>query len=257
MFRVTGKRTDTPNSNRVGIVNGGIGMFIEVKDLCKTYKTEATEFTALDKVNLSIEKGEICVILGPSGSGKSTLLNIIGGIDEASSGTIVSDGVEVTSLKGEKLTNYRREKVGFIFQFYNLIPNLTVYENIEAVKNISKNPLDIDELLAEVGLLEFKNRYPRELSGGQQQRVSIVRALVKNPSLLLCDEPTGALDFKGSRDILKLICEVNKRYGTTVLIITHNNAIAGIANRIVRLRGGEITENALNNKIIEAEMVEW
>ena len=232
-------------------------MFIEVRDLCKTYKTEATEFTALDKVNLSIEKGEICVILGPSGSGKSTLLNIIGGIDEASSGTIVCDGVEVTSLKGEKLTNYRRERVGFIFQFYNLIPNLTVYENIEAVKNISKNSLDIDELLAEVGLLEFKNRYPRELSGGQQQRVSIVRALVKNPSLLLCDEPTGALDFKGSRDILKLICEVNKRYGTTVLIITHNNAISGIANRIVRLRGGEITENTLNNNIIEAEMVEW
>lgn len=232
-------------------------MFIEVRDLCKTYKTEATEFTALDKVNLSIEKGEICVILGPSGSGKSTLLNIIGGIDEASSGTIVCDGVEVTSLKGEKLTNYRRERVGFIFQFYNLIPNLTVYENIEAVKNISKNSLDIDELLEEVGLLEFKNRYPRELSGGQQQRVSIVRALVKNPSLLLCDEPTGALDFKGSRDILKLICEVNKRYGTTVLIITHNNAISGIANRIVRLRGGEITENTLNNNIIEAEMVEW
>ena len=232
-------------------------MFIEVKDLCKTYKTEATEFTALDKVNISIEKGEICVILGPSGSGKSTLLNIIGGIDDASSGTIVSDGVEVTSLKGERLTNYRREKVGFIFQFYNLIPNLTVYENIEAVKNISKNSLDIDELLAEVGLLEYKNRYPRELSGGQQQRVSIVRALVKNPSLLLCDEPTGALDFKGSRDILKLICEVNKRYGTTVLIITHNNAISGIANRIVRLRGGVITENVLNNKIIEAEMVEW
>ena len=232
-------------------------MFIEVKDLCKTYKTEATEFTALDKVNLDIEKGEICVILGPSGSGKSTLLNIIGGIDDASSGTIVSDGVEVTSLKGERLTNYRREKVGFIFQFYNLIPNLTVYENIEAVKNISKNSLDIDELLAEVGLLEYKNRYPRELSGGQQQRVSIVRALVKNPSLLLCDEPTGALDFKGSRDILKLICEVNKRYGTTVLIITHNNAISGIANRIVRLRGGVITENVLNNKIIEAEMVEW
>ena len=232
-------------------------MFIEVRDLCKTYKTEATEFTALDKVNLSIEKGEICVILGPSGSGKSTLLNIIGGIDDASSGTIVCDGVEVTSLKGEKLTNYRREKVGFIFQFYNLIPNLTVYENIEAVKNISKNSLDIDELLAEVGLLEYKNRYPRELSGGQQQRVSIVRALVKNPSLLLCDEPTGALDFKGSRDILKLICEVNKRYGTTVLIITHNNAISGIANRVVRLRGGVITENALNNNIIEAEMVEW
>ena len=232
-------------------------MFIEVNDLCKTYKTEATEFTALDKVNLSIEKGGICVILGPSGSGKSTLLNIIGGIDDASSGTIVCDGVEVTSLKGEKLTNYRREKVGFIFQFYNLIPNLTVYENIEAVKNISKNSLDIDELLAEVGLLEYKNRYPRELSGGQQQRVSIVRALVKNPSLLLCDEPTGALDFKGSRDILKLICEVNKRYGTTVLIITHNNAISGIANRIVRLRGGVITENALNNNIIEAEMVEW
>ncbi len=232
-------------------------MFIEVNDLCKTYKTEATEFTALDKVNLSIEKGEICVILGPSGSGKSTLLNIIGGIDDASSGTIVCDGVEVTSLKGEKLTNYRREKVGFIFQFYNLIPNLTVYENIEAVKNISKNSLDIDELLAEVGLLEYKNRYPRELSGGQQQRVSIVRALVKNPSLLLCDEPTGALDFKGSRDILKLICEVNKRYGTTVLIITHNNAISGIANRVVRLRGGVITENALNNNIIEAEMVEW
>lgn len=232
-------------------------MFIEVKNLQKIYKTEATEFVALNAINLGIEKGEICVILGPSGSGKSTLLNIIGGIDEASGGTIISDGIEVTSLKDSKLTNYRREKVGFIFQFYNLIPNLTVYENIEVVKNISKNPLDINELLESVGLLEFKNRYPRELSGGQQQRVSIVRALVKNPSLLLCDEPTGALDFKGSKDILKLICYVNQKYGTTVLIITHNNAIAGIANRIVRLRGGELTDNHMNNDIISAELVEW
>jgi putative ABC transport system ATP-binding protein len=232
-------------------------MFIEVKDLQKIYKTEATEFVALNDINLGIEKGEICVILGPSGSGKSTLLNIIGGIDDASGGSVTADGIEVTSLNDSKLTNYRREKVGFIFQFYNLIPNLTVYENIEVVQNVSKNPLDIDELLDNVGLLEFKNRYPRELSGGQQQRVSIVRALVKNPSLLLCDEPTGALDFKGSKDILKLICEVNKKYGTTVLIITHNNAIAGIANRIVKLRGGELTENHMNNEIISAEMVEW
>ena len=232
-------------------------MFIEVKNLQKIYKTEATEYVALNAINLGIEKGEICVILGPSGSGKSTLLNIIGGIDEASGGTIISDGIEVTSLKDSKLTNYRREKVGFIFQFYNLIPNLTVYENIEVVKNISKNPLDINELLESVGLLEFKNRYPRELSGGQQQRVSIVRALVKNPSLLLCDEPTGALDFKGSKDILKLICDVNQKYGTTVLIITHNNAIAGIANRIIRLRGGELTDNHMNNDIISAELVEW
>jgi putative ABC transport system ATP-binding protein len=232
-------------------------MFIRTENLWKTYDTGPVRFDALKNINLEIAKGEICVILGPSGSGKSTLLNIIGGIDHADRGRIFIDGMELTSLDSHELTRYRREKAGFIFQFYNLIPNLTVYENIEVVKSISKHPLDIEKLLSIVDMKEYKKRFPRELSGGQQQRVAIVRALVKNPSLLFCDEPTGALDYEGSKDILKLLCQVNSKFGTTVLIITHNNAISGIADRVVRLRGGEVSENRMNPNKVPPDRIEW
>jgi putative ABC transport system ATP-binding protein len=232
-------------------------MFIRTENLWKTYDTGPVRFDALKNINLEIAKGEICVILGPSGSGKSTLLNIIGGIDHADRGRIFIDGMELTSLDSHELTRYRRDKAGFIFQFYNLIPNLTVYENIEVVKSISKHPLDIEKLLSIVEMKEYKKRFPRELSGGQQQRVAIVRALVKNPSLLFCDEPTGALDYEGSKDILKLLCQVNSKFGTTVLIITHNNAISGIADRVVRLRGGEVSENRMNPNKVPPDRIEW
>lgn len=232
-------------------------MFIEVNNVDKSYKTSDVAFKALKNVNLSIDKGEIVVILGPSGSGKSTLLNIIGGIDHVDSGNVIVDGVDIIKLNDNKLTQYRRNSLGFIFQFYNLVPNLTVYENVEVATNISKHPLKIDDVLASVGMSEFKNRFPRELSGGEQQRVSIARALVKNPKLLLCDEPTGALDFKTAKEILKLLTEVNRKFNTTVVIITHNIAISGIANRIIKLRSGEVSENRINDAVLPAERVEW
>lgn len=197
------------------------------------------------------------MILGPSGSGKSTLLNIIGGIDRCDFGKVIVDGVEVTGLTDDQLTNYRRENIGFIFQFYNLIPNLTVGENIEVVSNISRSPLDTDEVLKAVGMLDKKYRFPRELSGGEQQRVSIARAVVKNPKLLLCDEPTGALDFSTSREILKLLQQINRDFGTTILMITHNTAISAMANRVYRMRSGEIVEEIINERIIHAERIEW
>jgi putative ABC transport system ATP-binding protein len=206
---------------------------------------------------LTLDRGEIGVILGPSGSGKSTLMNILGGIDRADIGKVSVDGVEINNLNDDKLTDYRRGDIGFVFQFYNLVPNLTVGENIEVVSNISKSPLDIDEVLAAVGMKDKKHRFPRELSGGEQQRVSIARAIVKNPKLLLCDEPTGALDFQTSRSILKLLQEVNKKFGTTILMITHNVAIADMANRVFKLRSGEIVEELVNEKIVPAERIEW
>ncbi|HEX7715369.1 MAG TPA: ABC transporter ATP-binding protein, partial [Bacillota bacterium] len=195
--------------------------------------------------------------LGPSGSGKSTLMNIIGGIDHGDSGQVSVDGVEINNLDDNKLTDYRRGDVGFVFQFYNLVPNLTVGENIEVVSNISQSPLNTDEVLAAVGMKDKKHRFPRELSGGEQQRVSIARAIVKNPKLLLCDEPTGALDFQTSRSILQLLQQVNKKYGTTILMITHNAAIAAMANRVFKLRSGEIVEETINQTTVPAERIEW
>ncbi len=236
---------------------GGNTMFIEVNNVDKSYKTSDIAFKALKNINLSINEGEIVVILGPSGSGKSTLLNIIGGIDHVDSGNVIVDGVDIIKLNDNKLTQYRRNSLGFIFQFYNLVPNLTVYENVEVAANISKHPLKIDEVLNAVGMSEFKNRFPRELSGGEQQRVSIARALVKNPKLLLCDEPTGALDFNTAKEILKLLTEVNRKFNTTVVIITHNTAISGIANRIIKLRSGEVSENRINEEVLPAERIEW
>lgn len=232
-------------------------MFIEITDLKKSYTTGVVKTEVLKGIGMKLDKGEIGVILGPSGSGKSTLMNIVGGIDRGDSGKVFVDGVEISDLNDDHLTDYRRGDIGFVFQFYNLVPNLTVGENIEVVSNISKSPLDTDEVLAAVGMKDKKNRFPRELSGGEQQRVSIARAIVKNPKLLLCDEPTGALDFQTSRSILKLLQEVNKKYGATILMITHNAAIAGMANRVFKLRSGEIVEELVNEEIVPAERIEW
>lgn len=232
-------------------------MFLKVENLKKSYKTAEVTTTVLKDVGMSLDKGEIGVILGPSGSGKSTLLNIIGGIDRCDSGFVSVDNIEITKLNDMELTEYRRENLGFIFQFYNLIPNLTVGENIEVVSNISRAPLNTDEVLKAVGMLDKKHRFPKELSGGEQQRVSIARAIVKNPKLLLCDEPTGALDFSTSRDILKLLQKINKDFGATILMITHNTAISAMANRVYKVRSGEIVENIVNKETMAAERIEW
>lgn len=232
-------------------------MFIDVSDLKKSYTSGVVKNQVLKGIGLKLEKGKIGIILGPSGSGKSTMMNIIGGIDRGDSGSVTVDGVEINRLNDDRLTDYRREKVGFVFQFYNLVPNLTVGENIEVVASISKSPLNIDEVLAAVGVQDKKHSFPRELSGGEQQRVSIARAIVKNPKLLLCDEPTGALDYQTSRSILNLLQQVNEEYGTTILMITHNTAIASMANRVFKLRNGEIVEDIINQTIFPAERIEW
>ena len=232
-------------------------MFIEVANLKKSYTSGVVRTEVLKEIGMKLDKGEIGVILGPSGSGKSTLMNILGGIDRGDSGRVIVEGVEINNLNDDKLTDYRRGNIGFVFQFYNLVPNLTVGENIEVVSNISKSPLNTDEVLAAVGMQDKKHRFPRELSGGEQQRVSIARAIVKNPKLLLCDEPTGALDYYTSRSILQLLEQVNKKYGTTILMITHNTAIAAMANRVFKLRSGEIVEDSVNQMIIPAERIEW
>jgi len=232
-------------------------MFIEVSGLKKSYTSGTVRTEVLKGISMKLDKGEIGVILGPSGSGKSTLMNIIGGIDRGDAGEVIIDGVEINKLNDERLTDYRRGDIGFVFQFYNLIPNLTVGENIEVVSNISKSPLNTDEVLAAVEMQDKKHRFPRELSGGEQQRVSIARAIVKNPKLLLCDEPTGALDYQTSRSILKLLQQVNKKYRTTVLMITHNAAIAAMANRVFKLRSGEIVEDSVNQAVVPAERIEW
>jgi putative ABC transport system ATP-binding protein len=234
-----------------------MNMFIDVTNLKKSYTTGLVKTEVLKGIGMKLDMGEIGVILGPSGSGKSTLMNIIGGIDRSDSGQVSIDGIEISNLKDDKLTDYRRKDIGFVFQFYNLVPNLTVGENVEVVSNISKSPLNTDEVLAAVGMKDKKNRFPRELSGGEQQRVSIARAIVKNPKLLLCDEPTGALDFQTSRSILQLLQQVNKKYGTTILMITHNSAIAAMANRVFKLRSGEIVEVLVNQSTIPAERIEW
>lgn len=232
-------------------------MFIKVEDLKKSYKTGEVSTEVLKGVGMELDEGEIGVILGPSGSGKSTLMNIIGGIDRCDSGKVLVNSTDITVLDDSQLTDYRRKQIGFIFQFYNLIPTLTAGENIEVVSNISKAPLNLDEILKAVGMLSKKYRFPRELSGGEQQRVSIARAVIKNPKLLLCDEPTGALDFSTSRDILKLLQRINKDFGTTILMITHNTSISAMANRVYRVRSGEIAEKIVNKTVTPAERIEW
>lgn len=230
---------------------------INVTDLKKSYTTGLVITEVLKGIGVKLKAGEIGVILGPSGSGKTTLMNIIGGIDRADNGEVIVDGIRVSSLSDAELTDYRREHMGFVFQFYNLVPNLTVAENIDVVANISKSALNIDEVLTAVEMQDKKDRFPRELSGGEQQRVSIARAVVKNPKILLCDEPTGALDYETSRNILRLLQQVNKQYGTTILMVTHNTAIGALANRVLKLRGGEIAEEIINQTTLSAERIEW
>lgn len=234
-----------------------MNLFISVSNLKKSYGSGPVITVVLKGLTMKLHKGEIGVILGPSGSGKSTLMNIIGGIDRADSGSIIVDGIKIHNLTDNKLTEYRRKHIGFVFQFYNLIPNLTVGENIEVVSNISQAPLDVDEVLAAVEMHDKKHRFPRELSGGEQQRVSLARAIAKNPKLLLCDEPTGALDYQTSHSILQLLEQVNRQYGTTILMITHNTAIAAMANRVFRLRDGAIVEELVNQTPVPAERIEW
>ena len=231
-------------------------MFLLVSNLTKSYNTGIITHV-LKGVGMELEKEQIGVILGPSGSGKSTLMNIIGGVDRADNGTVKVDGETITDMDDNQLLEHRRLSVGFVFQFYNLVPNLTAAENIEVVSNISKNPLKTEDVLSAVGLADKKNRFPRELSGGEQQRVSIARAIVKNPKLLLCDEPTGALDYETSRSVLSLLQKVNTQFCTTILMITHNSAIAGMAHAVFRLRSGEVAEVTRNDKLIPAEMIEW
>ena len=232
-------------------------MFLELRDIRKSYGTEENKTEVLKGISLSVEKGKFCVLLGPSGSGKSTLLNIIGGIDEADSGDICIEGKKLSALNEKQLTSYRRNHLGYIFQMYNLIPDLTVRENIETGAFLSGNPLDIEELLDTLGLKEHQDKLPSQLSGGQQQRTSIGRAVIKNPDILLCDEPTGALDYQTSKEILKLIETVNRKYGSTVIMVTHNNAIRLMADTVVRLRDGMIRDITQNEVKTAAEDLEW
>ena len=231
-------------------------MFITLRDAVKKYGEGESLVYALDHANLEIEQGEICVILGPSGSGKSTLLNMLGGLDHLDEGEIIVGDRNLSNYKNNKLTDYRKEDVGFVFQFYNLIPDLTVEENIEVVSDISTNPLDTLEVLKAMEMEKYRHRFPKELSGGQQQRVAIARAIIKNPKLLLCDELTGALDTKSSKTVLEFIEKINKLYKTTTVIITHNETIAEMADRIIYIKDGKAKENRMNpNKKSASELV--
>ncbi|MEI3225606.1 MAG: ABC transporter ATP-binding protein [Lachnospiraceae bacterium] len=232
-------------------------MFLEIKGLRKSFGTAQNRTEVLKGIDFAVEKGEICVLLGPSGSGKSTLLNIIGGIDGADSGQICINGEMLEDMNEKTLTQYRRKHLGYVFQMYNLIPNLNVRENIEVGAYLSDHPLDIEELLNTLGLAEHWNKLPNQLSGGQQQRTAIGRAIVKNPDILLCDEPTGALDYNTSKEILKLIEDVNRKYGNTVIMVTHNDAIRNMADRVVKLRDGQIRKDYLNETKIPAKDLEW
>lgn len=232
-------------------------MFLEIRNLNKGFGEKENRVEVLHDLSLEVEKGEFCVLLGPSGSGKSTLLNIIGGIDQADNGEIIIDTETMNSLNERKLTKFRRNHLGYVFQMYNLIPDLTVRENIEVGAYLSKKPLDIEELLVTLGLKDHEDKLPSQLSGGQQQRTSIGRAIIKNPDILLCDEPTGALDYNTSKEILKLIETVNQKYGSTILMVTHNDAIKYMADRVVKLKDGRITSNVLNDSKVMAKDLEW
>ncbi|KYO64499.1 ABC transporter ATP-binding protein [Thermovenabulum gondwanense] len=232
-------------------------MSIKVCNLKKRYMIGKNEIFALNNVSFEINKGSFAVILGPSGSGKSTLLNILGGIDKADEGKIIIDDEEITKYSDEKLTEYRRNYVGFIFQFYNLVNTLNVYENVCSTAVLSKNSLDVEEILDVIGLKAHKRKFPYELSGGEQQRVAIARAIVKNPKMILCDEPTGALDYENAKNILSILRNINQKYNTTVFLVTHNVAISKMADVIIRLRSGEIIDYILNEAPLKAEEVEW
>lgn len=232
-------------------------MLYKLEKVSKIYKNFDTENHALNKIDLEINEGEIVVILGPSGSGKSTMLNILSGIDNPTKGKVYFNNERIDKLKEKELTNYRKDNLGFIFQSYNLVPNLTIKENIELGRELSKNPLDLKEIVKEVGLISHMNKYPYGLSGGQMQRVAIARALVKNPKVLFCDEPTGALDEKTGKNVLKLLQDINKKYDTTMIIVTHNPSIANMANTVIKMNSGEIKEIIKNKTIMDAEDLRW
>lgn len=232
-------------------------MFLEISGIKKHFGDGESRVEVLKGIDLEIQKGEICVLLGASGSGKSTLLNIIGGIDDADSGYISINGEKTADMSEKKLMLYRRKHLGYIFQMYNLIPNLNIKENVEVGAYLSDNPLDVDDILKTLGLYEHRHKLPNQLSGGQQQRTAIGRAVVKNPDILLCDEPTGALDYATSKEILKLIEDINKKYGNTVIMVTHNDAIKNMADRVVKLRDGQIRKNYLNETKTPVQELEW
>ena len=232
-------------------------MFIEIHDIRKHFGEGESRVDVLNGIGISIEKGEICVLLGPSGSGKSTLLNIIGGIDNADEGYISINGEKTKDMNEKALTTYRRKHLGYVFQMYNLIPNLNVKENVEVGAYLSDHPLDTDDLLKTLGLYEHRHKLPNQLSGGQQQRAAIGRAIIKNPDILLCDEPTGALDYKTSMEILNLLEEVNRKYGNTIIMVTHNDAIKNMADRVIKLRDGVIRKDYVNEEKIHATDLEW
>lgn len=231
--------------------------FLRVEDLRKHYGEGEAKVEVLRGITTSIARGEICVLLGPSGSGKSTFLNLVGGLEPANSGSIGIGDIELTSLSDHELVEYRRSQLGFVFQFYNLVPDLTIRENIEVCEYLSPNPLPLDDLLKSLGLWEHRSKFPNQVSGGQQQRCAIGRALVKNPSLLLCDEPTGALDYNTSKEILELMERVNREYGCTIVIVTHNDAIKHMAHRILRLRDGILVDDVANHDVWPAADLEW
>ena len=231
--------------------------YIDFKDVRKIYKTGSVNVTALDGCSFTIEKGELCVIVGQSGAGKTTLLNILGGMDRLTTGEVFLDGKEISKLNANELALFRRQNVGFVFQFYNLIPNLTAYENVEMAAQLVKEPISCDLLMNEVGLSERKNNFPAQLSGGEQQRVAIARAIAKNPKLLLCDEPTGALDYQTGKSILKLLQSLSTEKGMTVVIITHNSALTAMADRVIKVKNGRITSNVVNENPVNVDTIEW
>ena len=231
--------------------------FVKLQDITKIYKMGEVEIRAADCINFSIQKGEFVVIVGPSGAGKTTVLNILGGMDTATSGKLIVDGQDVTAYNARQLTGYRREDIGFVFQFYNLVPNLTALENVELALQICRDPLDAREVLREVGLGDRLDNFPAQLSGGEQQRVSIARALAKNPKLLLCDEPTGALDYNTGKAILKLLQNMCRERGMTVIVITHNQAIAPMADRLIHIKNGQVSQTEMNEHPVSIDEIEW
>lgn len=232
-------------------------MYLKIDNIKKSYGTGDSRVDVLKGINCGVNRGETCVLLGPSGSGKSTLLNILGGIDKADSGSVTIGEDKIENFNDKQLSQYRRKHLGYIFQSYNLVPNLTVRENIEVGAYLSDKPLPIDELIELLGLEAHKNKRPNQLSGGQQQRTSIGRAIVKNPDLLLCDEPTGALDYNTSKEILKLVEDINNKYGSTIVIVTHNVAISQMAHQVINLHDGRIRSDEKNNNRLAAELIEW
>lgn len=230
---------------------------VKLEEITKIYKMGEVEIRAVDGINFAIKKGELVVIVGPSGAGKTTVLNILGGMDTATGGRITVDGADITGFNARQLTGYRRNDIGFVFQFYNLVPNLTALENVELALQICKDPLDAREVLEEVGLGDRLDNFPAQLSGGEQQRVSIARALAKNPKLLLCDEPTGALDYNTGKSILKLLQDMCRERGMTVIIITHNSALAPMADRLIRIKNGKVSNMEVNEHPVSIDEIEW